>query len=404
MTSENFQRPPRYRNADQPTRRDFIGTIGRTMGLAAASISSSSLSGSPVLTAAGGQSQARGSGATKFLGYVAFQDENRISIFTLDKATGKLDWQEHIKVEGGPAPLTVDPARKFLYVGHRGTDELSSYRIDPRTGGLSLIGTIPLQGEPISVATDRTGRFLLSVYFYQSTVAVHAVSNDGVITFPPVEWRHSYHGPHGIVADRSNRFVFVPHTADRGGPNAIYQYKFDQNTGRLTPNVPPRVTLKEYLGPRHVCLHPTLDVLYSSDEQGSSTTAYAIDSSAGTLTPFQTITTLPQNFTTRNLPSEVLITPSGKFLYVANRGHDSIAGFTVDPSTGRLAANGWTATEPGPRTFSLDPQGTFVIVSGQQSGKVASYRINQETGKLTPLQVYEGGKNPMWTLITSLPG
>jgi 6-phosphogluconolactonase len=378
---------------NKPTRRDFVKTIGLT----AASI------GSPILTAAGGQSRG-GSGAAKFLGYVAFQDENRISIFTLDKATGKLDWQEHIKVEGGPAPLTVDPARKFLYVGHRGTNELSSYRIDPRTGGLSLIGTIPLQGEPISVATDRTGRFLLSVYFYQSTVAVHAVSNEGVITFPPVEWRHSYHGPHGIVADRSNRFVFVPHTADRGGPNAIYQYKFDQNTGRLTPNVPPRVTLKEYLGPRHVCLHPTLDVLYSSDEQGSSTTAYAIDSSAGTLTPFQTITTLPQNFTARNLPSEVLITPSGKFLYVANRGHDSIAGFIVDPSTGRLAANGWAATEPGPRTFGLDPQGTFVIVSGQGSGKVASYRINQQTGTLTPLQVYEGGKNPMWTLITSLPG
>jgi 6-phosphogluconolactonase len=402
MTNENFQSLPRCRNASQPTRRDFVKTSALVAGagLAAASV------GSPILAAAGGQSQAQvgGSRANTFLGYVAFQDENRISIFTLDKATGKLDWQEHVKVDGGPAPLAVDPARKFLYVGHRGTHELSSYRIDPRTGGLSLIGTIPLQGEPISVATDRTGRFLLSVYFYQSTVAVHSVSNDGVIAFPPVEWRHSYHGPHGIVADRSNRFVFVPHTADRGGPNAIYQYKFDQNTGRLTPNVPPRVTLKEYLGPRHVCLHPTLDVLYSSDEQGSSTTAYAIDSSAGTLTPFQTITTLPQNFTARNTPSEVLITPSGKFLYVANRGHNSIAGFTVDPSTGRLAANGWAATEPGPRTFSLDPQGTFVIVSGQQSGKVASYRINQETGTLTPLQVYEGGKNPMWTLITSLPG
>src|SRR5580765_5405534 len=260
------------------TRRDFIETIGRTIGLAAAG--SSGMAGSAILMAARGPSQAARSGAARFLGYVAFQDENRISIFTLDKATGKLDWQEHIKVEGGPAPLTIDPARKFLYVGHRGTNELSSYRIDPRTGGLSLIGTIPLQGEPISVATDRTGRFLLSVYFYQSTVAVHAVSTEGVITFPPVEWRHSYHGPHGIVADRSNRFVFVPHTADRGGPNAIYQYKFDQNTGRLTPNVPPRVTLKEYLGPRDVCLHPTLDVLYSSNEQGSSTTAYAIDSSA----------------------------------------------------------------------------------------------------------------------------
>jgi 6-phosphogluconolactonase len=359
--------------------------------------------GSSILTAAGGQ-QTEGSGASKFLGYVAFQDDNKISMFTLDRGTGKLEWQEHLKVDGGPAPLTVDPARKFLYVGHRATHELSSYRIDPHTGGLSLVGTIPLQGEPITIVTDRTGRFLLSVYFYQSTVGVHSVSNDGVIAFPPVEWRHSYHGPHGIVADRSNRFVFVPHTADRGGPNAIYQYKFDQKTGHLTPNVPPRVVLREYLGPRHVCLHPTLDMLYSSDEQGSSTTAYAIDSSAGTLTPVQTISTLPAAYKERNSTSEVLITPSGKFLYVANRGHNSIAGFIVDPSTGKLTANGWVATEPGPRTFSLDPQGTFVVVSGQQSGKVATYRIDQQMGTLTALDVYEGGKNPMWTLVTTFPG
>ena len=241
MTNENFQSLPRCRNASQPTRRDFVKTSALVAGagLAAASV------GSPIVTAAGGQSQAGSSRANKFLGYVAFQDENRISIFTLDKATGALDWQEHVKVDGGPAPMAVDPRRRFLYVGHRATHDLSSYRIDPRTGGLSLIGTIPLQGEPITVATDRTGRFLLSVYFYQSTVGVHAVNDDGSITFPPVEWRYSYHGPHGILADRSNRFVFVPHTADRGGPNAIYQYKFDQNTGRLTPNVPPRVTLKE---------------------------------------------------------------------------------------------------------------------------------------------------------------
>ncbi len=145
-------------------------------------------------------------------------------------------------------------------------------------------------------------------------------------------------------------------------------------------------------------------MLYSSDEQGSSTTAYAIDSSAGTLTPVQTITTLPANFKERNSTSEVLITPSGKFLYVSNRGHNSIAGFIVDPSTGRLTANGWFATQPVPRTFSLDPEGTFVVVSGQESGKVASYRINQETGTLTALEVYEGGKNPMWTLVTTFPG
>ena len=400
MRNKTFQSLPQCGHASQLTRRDFMKTSALVAGAGLAAASA----GSRMVTAAGGRSQAGGSQANRFLGYVAFQDENRVSSFTLDKATGKLDWQGQVGVDGGPAPLAVDPQSRFLYVGQRTSRDLSSYRIDPRTGGLSLIGTIPLQGEPISMITDRTGRFLLSVYFYQSTVAVHSVSNDGVVAFPPLEWRYSFRGPHGLAMDRSNRFVFVAHTADRGGPNAIYQFKFDQNTGRLTPNTPPRVVLTEYLGPRHVCLHPTLNMLYSSDEQGSAATAWTIDPSAGTLTPVQTITTLPADYTGRNTPSEVLITPSGKFLYVSNRGHNSIAGFTVNPSTGRLAGNGWAATEAGPRTFGLDPAGTFLVVSGQQSGKVASYRINQETGTLTPLQVYEGGKNPMWTLITSMPG
>ena len=333
--------------------------------------------------------------------YVSFQDDDRIAIFTQDAATGALTRQEDVAVEGGPAPMALSPDRRVLHVGRRGVQQLSSFAVDPRTGGLSLIRTVPLQGEPVYVATDRSGRFVLSAYYYQSTAAVHATGRDGAVTFPPVEWRFTAHGAHAILTDRSNRFAYVPHIANRG-PNAIFQFTFDEATGRLTPNAPPRYAPDAYLGPRALAFHPALDVVYFSDEQGGSVSAYAIDGAAGTLAPLQTISTLPDGYAGPNTCSQIALHPSGRFLYAPNRGHDSVAGFAVDSATGRLTATGRAATEPVPRAFGLDPAGGFLYAAGLDSGRIASYRIDQDGGGLTPLETYEGGNRPMWVLLADL--
>ena len=379
------------------TRRDFLKTSAVVAG---AGLSAASVAAMP--TAVRGRSQ---SGRRMIhTAYVSFQGDDRVSIFTMDPGTGKLDWQRHIAVGGGPAPMAIDPGKNVLYVGKRDTQEISSYRIDHPTGGLSLIGTVPLQGEPVHLSTDRTGRFVLSAYYYQDTVAVHSVNSYGVIAFPPVEWRYTANAAHAINMDRSNRFAFVPHVDNRGGPNAIFQFKLDENTGRLTPNTPPMYSLEKNVGPRHICFHPTLNVLYSSDEQGSSATAYSLDPSAGTLSHLQTISTLPEGYRGTNTCSQIQVSPSGKFLFVPNRGHNSIASFRIDSSTGRLVTAGRVPTEPGPRAFSLDPEGNVLVVSGRESGRLASYRVNQDSGELTPLETYEGGDTPMWVLITTLTG
>jgi len=193
----------------------------------------------------------------------------------------------------------------------------------------------------------------------------------------------------------------VPHIANRG-PNAIYQFRFDQDTGHLTPNSPPMVEPKEYLGPRHFCFHPSQDYLYCTDEQGCSVTGYRFDKSAGTLEAFQTISTLPEGYAERNSCSQIQITPSGKFLYAPNRGHNSIAGFAVDGSNGRLTAVGRVATEAVPRAFSLDPDGKFIFSAGLETGRLASYIVNQDSGELTPSDIYDVGNNPMWVLTVKL--
>jgi len=380
----------------ETTRRDFLLTTVAGTGLAS------------VLTApsvAAGQATSQNAQA-RYVGYVSVRRDNRISMFTMDPTTGKLTWQEPVPLDGGPDPMAMDPRKRFLHVACRDRQKLVSYRIDPTTGGLSLIGSVPLQGEPIQIVTDRTGRFLLSVFFYQSTIGVHAIGDDGVIAFPPIEWRYTAYGCHGIEVDPSNRFVFVPHVARSGGPNAVAQFKFDATTGRLTPNAPPFLSLHENQGPRHMLVHPTLPVAYSADEQGCSATAYRLDPSSGTLANFQTISTAPGGYTPRTQVtcSELQFTPDGKFLFVVTREHNSIASFAIDPTSGRLTEAGRVPTEPGVRPFCIDPEGRFAIAagSGGDAGRVATYRVNPNSGQLTPLEVYPGGNGPMWILMQRL--
>ncbi len=335
--------------------------------------------------------------------YVTASEEDRIVIFEMDPQTGQLEQRDTVDVQGRPAPLAVDAERRFLYVGRRDVPAISSFAIDPRTGGLSPVGTAPLDADPCYLATDRTGRFLLSAYYSAGKAGVHAIGEDGALGSPPVEWIDTAPGAHSMQTDRSNRFAFVPHIGGGTGPNLIFQFRFDASTGRLAPNSLPRVSPPvDGEGPRHFCFHPTRDILYFSNEQGCSVTGYNFNSSAGTLSAFQTVSTLPEGYDGANSCAQIQISPSGKFLYAPNRGHNSIACFSVDASTGHLTSIGRVPTEPVPRAIGLDPSGNFLFAAGLESGRLASYRIVGDTGELQPLEVYDVGKGPMWVLVARL--
>jgi 6-phosphogluconolactonase len=345
--------------------------------------------------------------------YVCAQDDNKIAAFTMDADTGQLTPRSEVPVAGGPSVMAISPDRRTLYVGQRTGEAISSFRIDPGTGGLSLLGSIVQAHAPTFLAPDRAGRYLLSAYYQGGGVAVYHLGADGAVGAASQAWLATDTGAHAIQTDPSNRFAFVPHIAriqdnvleppkDNPGPNVIMQFRFDAGTGRLTANSPLRVEPAGRPGPRHYCFHPSLDLVYFSNEQGCSVTGYRLDPASGTLTAAQTISTLPEGYSARNTCSQIHLTPSGRFLYVGNRGHNSIAGFAVDPSSGRLTAIGRASTEAVPSAFSLDPAGHFVFAAGTASGRLASYRINQETGALTPLTTYAVGQRPAAVLAARL--
>jgi 6-phosphogluconolactonase len=327
--------------------------------------------------------------------YVSVAAEDQITIWTMDAASGALQLQEKVSLRGGPSPLAVDSAANRLYVGLRASNQMASLRIDPQTGELSLLGTVPLDSDPCYISVDRTGRYLLAAYYGAGHVSVHAIGEDGILERPPIEWRATAPKAHSIHTDSSNRYAYLPHV---GESNRILQFLFDADTGHLTPNSVPTVAPPKGTGPRHYCYHPTLDCVYFDNEQASSVTAYRLDREAGTLEPFQTLSTLPQGYACQNTCAQIHITPSGRFLYAANRGHDSIACFAVDASTGRLTALGQQPTEPIPRTFGIEPRGRFLFVAGQGSGRLAAYRIGAQSGRLEPLATYDLGERPMWVL------
>lgn len=334
-----------------------------------------------------------------YYAYIAIAGEDKLRAYTFSPDTGRLRFLRDTPIGGAPSPLAVDPKGRCLYAGLRSTCEIASFRIAQDTGELTLLGKVALESDPCYISTDQRGRFLLAAYYRAGRVSVHPIGEDGVVGGPPVEWRVTAPKAHCIMTDRSNRFVFVPHVVES---NVILQFVFDEETGTLTPNAVPKVVPAAGEGPRHYCYHPTKDFVYTSNEQGCSATAYRFDPSAGTLTAFQTISTLPEGYEGKNTCAQIHITPSGRYLYISNRGHDSIAMFAVDQNTGRLTSLGQQPTEKTPRVFNIDPTGRFLFAAGQATGNLASYRINAHTGQLQPLEIYSVGENPMWVLFLEL--
>ena len=345
--------------------------------------------------------------------YVGLQDADKVAVFSIDDA-GKLVKQSEMAAAGGPSVMAVSNNRQVLYVGQRGGPAITTFRIDPKSGALSATGTAPQAHAPTFLAPDRSGRFMLVAYYQGGGAAVFRLAADGTVGAASQDWLATATGAHAIATDRSNRFAYVPHISriqdnvleppkNIPGPNMILQFRFDAETGRLSANAPPQVTQPDLVGPRHYCFHPSLDLAYFSNEQGCSVTSYRINPD-GTLAPLQTISTLPAGFDARNTCSQIHLTPSARFLYVGNRGHNSIAGFRVAPGTGLLAPAGHVATEPVPSAFCLDPEGKFLFAAGTASGRLASYRIDGERGTLTPLAVQDVGQRPAAVAAVSLGG
>ncbi len=347
--------------------------------------------------------------------YLSIAGEKRIAIYTFNVSDGAITFEENINVSGSPGPLTLSPCGNYLYAGLRSSREIATFRINQNSKQLTLLKTTQLDADTCYIATDKTGRFLLSAYYGAGKVTVHSIADDKTVQGEPLQTIETAPHAHYIETDKTNRFAFVPHTVPR---NAIYQFHFDPETGMLSENFFGNLNPDEPEGPRHYCEHPDKPIFYFSNENGSSVSTYnlqigdpeaevsksgvpnyTVNDAPGLLWHVQTLSTLPSDFDEKNTCAQIHIDPQGEFVYVSNRGHDSIAMFSIDKTSGELTSIGHQPTEPTPRVFNIDGTGNYLFAGGQGSGKLATYRINRESGVLEPLERYDVGENPMWVLF-----
>ena len=324
--------------------------------------------------------------------YVSNADSGSISVLQLDEHRGTLTTLQTVVGGGSLMPLALAPGRRFLYVARRSEPfAVLAFAIDPRSGALTPLGETPLPVSMANIAVDASGRWLFSASYGGNLVAVGALGADGlphaVHQVIPTEPK-----AHAMRGDPSGRFVFA--TSLGGG--LVMQFRFDAQAGRLAPNDPAAVRAGTGAGPRHLAFHPHAPFVYLLNELDASLDVFALDHDAGTLTPLQTVLSLPPGFAGEPWAADLHLTPDGRFLYSSERRSSTLATFAVDPASGRLTALGHTPVQTQPRGFRITPSGRFLIVAGQLSHRVGLHRIDATSGALELVQELEVGKNPNW--------
>jgi 6-phosphogluconolactonase len=334
--------------------------------------------------------------ATPLRVYCSAATEQSLDLLYLEPSTGKLSKQYRLATPGEPGALTISPNRRFLFASMRSTGRLCSYRIDPVTGRPDPISVVDAGADPAQISVDRSGRYLLTAYYVAAKVTVHAIGSDGTLSQQPLQSIETAKNAHAIVPDIANHFCYVPHT----GPNLIFQFAFDSNSGHLQKLNPDRLQRPPQTGPRHLSWHPGQQFAYINNEQGSSVTVYERLEN-GQLQPGQTETTLPAGFTGSNSTAELQAHPGGRFLYTANRGHDSIAVLRVDEGGRRLSFVACEPTEPTPRSFHIDSSGRYLLAAGESSGRLQVFDIHPDTGRLKSMSVETIGPRLWWVLTVA---
>lgn len=331
--------------------------------------------------------------------YVSVSGEKRIDVYSIDATSGALSRTSQLSLDGTPGALTTDPAKKLLFAAYRPEGRLLNFEIDAKTGALTELSRTDAKVDPAYLSMDVSGQYLLAAYYHSGEVSVHKLDRDRKLPILGT-WYRTAPNAHAIVPHpRLNTFVYVPHTS----AERIFQFQFNPGTGALTPHATPYFLTPDHTGPRHLVFHPTLERCYVSNEQGGGLSHYRFDPPTGNLILIETISSLPDGYTAPNATSEIRIRSGGKHLYIANRGHNSIAGFSIDAMTGRLTPIGRFPTEVNPRSFDIDPSGKFLYVAGEDSGRLSACKIDDATGELRRFAEYDAGDRPWWVLCINTP-
>lgn len=333
-----------------------------------------------------------------FVGTYTGKGSQGIYAYRFDPASGELTSVGLAGESENPSFIAADPNGRFLYAVNEldtfkgeATGAVSAFAIDRGAGKLKLLQQVSSLGAaPAHLSLDKTGRYVLVANYTSGNVAVFPIGEDGNLGPHSAFAQHAgssinperQAGPHAhsILTSNDNRFAL---SADLG-TDQLLVYRFDAQNGALSLNNPPFAKVKSGSGPRHIAFAPSGKWVYLANEMAATITVFSYDVQSGTLKTKQNVQTLPKAFTGKNLAAEIVIDTKGKFLYVSNRGADSIAVFSINAQNGKLSlvqrvpSGGKT-----PRNFAIDPTGGWLFAANQESNNIQLFRVDSGTGRLT---------------------
>lgn len=334
--------------------------------------------------------------AKKSLIYVATQNPAKmgITVAEFDSDTGALSVPQMVMETRDPAHFTLSADGRRLYMCNTGTPGgVSAFAVeDEKTGALKLLNYKESKGRgPSYVSVDGTGRYVLDANYGGGYIEIHSLAGDGSLDQQTAFVQHqgsSVHQrqdkpyAHWIRTDPTNKFALV---ADLG-TDKIVVYRFDEKTGKVTPNEPAFARLNGGSGPRHLAFHPNGKWLYAVQELSNEVVAFKWDANRGALIQFQQVKTLPADYTAPSTAAEIAVRLDGRFLYISNRGHDSIAVYSVDANSGELTLRQRVPSRGKvPRYFTFDPTGKWLVVSNQEGGNLSVFSVDGKSGELQPV-------------------
>jgi 6-phosphogluconolactonase len=320
-----------------------------------------------------------------------------IYVYRLDVSSGAMEPCSLAEGVPNPSYLGFDPSHRFVYAVNElkefegaPTGAVSAFSVEPGSGELRFLNIKPTHGtDPCQLSVDKTGSYVLVANFMSGSVCVLPIREDGSLGDATDVIQHQgssvdplrQSGPHAhaVTLDDTGDYAFVPDL----GMDKLMVYRFDAKLGKLEPNHEPWVEVTAGAGPRQLVMHPRGRYAYLINELDSTMTAFRYDRDNGTFREIQTLSTLPEDFKGASTCAEVQISPSGKFLYGSNRGHDSIVMYVINQKDGTLTCIGHVSTQgKTPRNFVVDPTGEFLLAANQDTDSVVTFRLDPVSGQL----------------------
>lgn len=314
-----------------------------------------------------------------------------ISVFKCDPSTGQLSLVQVVGELVNPSFLARNKAGDRLYAVHGDCEDISAFKIDATSGRLEFLNRQSTEGKnPVHLALDPSEKFVVVSNHITGTLVVLPIAEDGsllpltkkvqLVGEPgPHRKEQPFTKPHFNPFDPSGQYVLVP---DKG-LDKVFAFRFAD--GQLRAADVPHAVAREASGPRHLAFHPTKPWVYVVNELDSTITVYHFDVTSGALEPFQIVSSLADTYTANSRSSEIEVDPTGKTVYASNRGEDSIAVFSIDQDTGRLALiQTQAAAGRTPRFFALDPCHRWMYVLNEDSDTIVTFAVAPHDGTLSP--------------------